>query len=141
MTVGIPDFSSTGITAMDCPEPEMPSSANALSTSITLLDALDGAGGDVAVVFQHIFDLAAVDAAGGIGFRDRDLVADGCGHAEQRRRSGQGFDVADHDLGVGDAGVCGQGMAGREIRAREQQRRGRQIFDHCFLLLFDCFSG
>ena len=59
----------------------------------------------------------------------------------KRRRSGQGFDVADHDFGVGDAGVCGQGMAGREIRAREQQRRGRQIFDHCFLLLFDCFFG
>ena len=37
MTVGIPDFSSSGITAMDCPEPEMPSSANALSTSITFL--------------------------------------------------------------------------------------------------------
>ena len=37
MTVGIPDFSSTGITAMDCPEPEMPSSAKALSTSITFL--------------------------------------------------------------------------------------------------------
>ena len=36
MTVGIPDFSSTGIAAIDCPEPEIPSIANTLSTSITL---------------------------------------------------------------------------------------------------------
>ena len=86
----------------------MPSIAKALSTSMTFFDALDGARGDVAVVFQHIFDLAAVDAAGVVGLRDRDLVADRSGDAEQRRRAGQGFDVADHDFGVGNAGIGGQ---------------------------------
>jgi hypothetical protein len=35
ITVGIPAFSNSGITAMDCPEPEMPSIAKALSTSVT----------------------------------------------------------------------------------------------------------
>ncbi|GCC48109.1 hypothetical protein chiPu_0032244, partial [Chiloscyllium punctatum] len=63
------------------------------------------------VVLQHIFDLAAVDAAGGIGLRDRDSVAERGRDAEQRRRAGQRFDVADQDLGVDDAGIGGTSRA------------------------------
>ena len=94
-----------------------------------LLGALDGACRDVAVVFQQIFDLAAVDAAGIVGFRNRDPVSDRGRDAEKRRRSGQGFDVADHDLCVGDAGIGGLRAACAK-RACEQQGRGRKDSPH-----------
>jgi hypothetical protein len=98
-----------------------------------LARALDGARRDIAVIFQHIFDLAAVDAAGIVGFRNRDLVADrGC-DPEQGGWPGQGFDVADQNLGVGDAGIAGDGVAGGQVCAREQQGRSHDMFDHCLL--------
>jgi hypothetical protein len=95
---------------MDCPEHEIPSIAN----------TLDGPCGDVTVVFQNVFDLAAVDAARGVDFRDRDLDTDGMADAENGRRPRQRFDIADQDFGIGEAGVGRERMPIREISSREQ---------------------
>ena len=63
-----------------------------------LARALNGSCGDIAVVFDHIADLAAIDAAGIVGLRDSDLATDRCCDAEKRRRSGQRFNIADKNL-------------------------------------------
>jgi hypothetical protein len=114
--------------AIDWPDPEIPSIANTLSTSITL--RLDGPCCDVPIVFQHVFDLAAVDTARGVDFRDRDLHADGMADAENGRRSREWFDIADQDFGIGETRVGRKRTSIRQIGTREQDRRGRQILDH-----------
>ena len=71
-------------------------------------ERLERARRNVAVVLGEHGDLAPVDAAGGVDLGGGDPRAERKAAADEAGGAAHDVDVADEDLGVGDAGVGGE---------------------------------